>query len=92
MAAAQSKDKRNVTQSATQSLRLENLLENVKKVRLIYQFRDSGADEKQSSLRFSAASTSSQSPSLALMSQVSYCTISDNILISPQWRYHMMPS
>ena len=63
MAAAAGKDKRNVTQSAAQSaaqsLRLENVLEKVKKVRPSYQFRDSGAVEKHSSLHFCAASTSS---------------------------------
>jgi len=59
MAVAEGKDKRNVTQSAAQSLRLESVLEKVKKVRLSYQFRDSVADEKHSSLHFSAASTSS---------------------------------
>lgn len=59
MAAAQSKDKLNVTQSAVQSLRLDNLLEEVKKVRLACQFRDPGANEKHSSFHFCAASTSS---------------------------------
>jgi len=59
MAAAEGKDKRNVTQSVAQSLRLENVLEKVKKVHPSYQFRDSVADEKQFSLHFCATSISS---------------------------------
>ena len=67
MATAKSKDNKKATQSAAQSLRLDNLLEKVKQVRSTYQSRDFAAAEKQSRLHFCAASTSSQSPTLALM-------------------------
>lgn len=92
MATAKGKDNKKATQSAAQSLRLDNLLEKVKQVRSTYQSREFSAAEKQSSLHFCAASTSSQSPTLALMLYVSFCTISDSTLISPQWTSLSMPS
>lgn len=81
MATAKSKDNKKVTQSAAQSLRLDNLLKKVKQVRLAYRSRAFGAYEKQCRLHCCAASTSSYSLNLALTSQVSSCTIYDSPLI-----------